>query len=200
MDELEPYTLEDEGGRIILKTTSFRADKGSVLHSGIFNRELASSFLAAIAAVSVLMVIAVRHEPVVGHYILSAVIFILLFPIFRVYLFRRAELETVIDRASETVEISLKETLRRKKLRLPLGSLIDIVIKLKKIEPQNPDGVAFVEKVALQHGTVIPGFGKTEEFFNIELQFENEKHTVMTSKSESEAESVVSKLKSFINS
>ncbi|NIN70309.1 MAG: hypothetical protein GTO63_37660, partial [Anaerolineae bacterium] len=30
------------------------------------------------------------------------------------------------------------------------------------IEPENPDGVDFVAKIAIQHGTLIPGFGETK--------------------------------------
>jgi hypothetical protein len=40
------YQLDIKDNILIFRTTFFKAEKGSVLHSGIYNRELASSLLA----------------------------------------------------------------------------------------------------------------------------------------------------------
>ena len=68
MKEAETYRIEIEDGRVALKTASFKAEKGSVLHSGIFNKELASSFVAAVAAAVVLAFFALNYELGIIHY------------------------------------------------------------------------------------------------------------------------------------
>jgi hypothetical protein len=67
------------------------------------------------------------------------------------------------------------------------------------VTPENPDGIRLVEQVALQHGTVIPGFGKTSEFYTVEMEFKNGKRiTIFSSEEPSMAEDVRAKLSGFI--
>ncbi len=49
----KPYHIESRGNTVVLSTASFRTERKSVLHRGVFNRELASS----LAAGAVLVVI-----------------------------------------------------------------------------------------------------------------------------------------------
>jgi len=55
-----------------------------------------------------------------------------------------------------------------------------------------------VEKIAAQHGTVIPGFGEVKEFYNIVMDFGDETFTILTTQDRSEAEGIMVKLKDYL--
>ncbi len=194
----ETYRIELEEGRVILRTSSFKAEKGSVLHSGIFSRELASSFVAVVAAVLLLIFFAVRYELGLLHYIAAALVLVVVFPLCRIYLFREPYLETVFDKTSGTVSMTLRRPILSRGLSMPIGSVRDIKVEHVRIEPDNPDAVAFVERIALQHGTVIPGFGEVQDFYNVLLVHDSGSYTILTTRTESEAADVVEKLKRYI--
>ncbi|GBD99674.1 hypothetical protein BMS3Abin07_01714 [bacterium BMS3Abin07] len=198
MNENSIYTLKENGDIVTLKTASFRAERGSVLHSGIFNRELASSFLAATAAVTVLILFAVFSELHLVSYVIVLVVFIVVLPLSRIYVFGETYIETVFDRGSKTVSVHLKRAVGSRKIKKSMDSLRDITIDHIRIEPENPDGIAIVEKIALQHGTVIPGFGEVKEFYNVDLKFEDAGYTVLSTSSEDDARAVVETLKKYI--
>ncbi|MBI3592867.1 MAG: hypothetical protein HY099_05250, partial [Nitrospirae bacterium] len=66
------------------------------------------------------------------------------------------------------------------------------------VTPENPDGIRLVERVALQHGTVIPGFGETSEFYTVELEFKNGRRLmIFSSKEPSRADDIATRLKNF---
>jgi len=192
------FVLEPLDGAIRLKTTSYRADRGSVLHSGIFSRELASSFVAAGAAAAFIIVFAIYGVLRLVHYIMAAAVFVIVFPLARIFIFKERYLETVLDTRSGEVRIAVKGGMGKKEMIRPLKDLKDIRISWLRVEPENPDGIAVVEKIALQHGTVIPGFGEVKEFFNVELVFDKESFTILTVESEPEAVSVVERLKEYM--
>lgn len=198
MDFEGNYEIRTEDEKLELRTTSFKADRGSVLHSGIFNKELAASFIAAIVIISYLFVTALFRELQLIHYMIAAIIFVIIFPLSRVYLFKEPVLVTVIDKGSGTACLTVKRPFGSRNVQKPLGSLTDIRVDYRRIEPENPDGIAIVEKIALQHGTVIPGFGEVKEFFNVILNFGGEQYIVFTTSVESEARAATEQLKRFI--
>jgi hypothetical protein len=194
------YEIDRKDGTLALKTKSFRAEKGSVLHSGIFNTELASSFVAAGVAIAFLVITALWFHPGAVHYVVAALLFVITFPLSRTYLFREACLHTVFDRKKQIISVSLERPFVGKTLERPLDTLKDIALKHTKIEPKNPDAIAFVEKIALQHGTVIPGFGQTEDFYSVALAFEDMTINVFVSRDINEARSVMVQLQDFVYS
>ncbi len=198
MNESGTYRVEIEDNRVTLRTTSFKAERGSVLHSGIFNREFSSSFVAVAVSAAVLAFFALRHELQILHYVIAVAVFIVVFPLARIYLFKEPSLETVFDLDSKSVSITLRKLFGSRSIKRPLDSLDDIRISHLRIEPENPDGVAFVKKIALQHGTVIPGFGQVEDFYSVELRFDGEGVVILTTRTESEARAVVDKLRRYV--
>ena len=95
--------------------------------------------------------------------------------------------------------ISLDRIFGKKNLSFPLASLEDIRQDHKSIAAENPDGIRFVEKIALQHGTVIPGFGKTAEFYTVEMEFENSRRVmIFSSEDPAAADDIALKIKNFI--
>jgi len=194
----ERHSLTIEKGRITLKARSFRAEKGSVLHSEIFSRELATSFVSAILAAGLLVYFAISAELGLLHYLLSAILFGISFPVVRFFVFKEPYLESIFDIGAGSITISLKRPIFGRTIRRALEELKGVEINHLRIDPENPDAVAFVEKIALQHGTVIPGFGEVQEFYNLDLDFGDTKHTILTTTDRSELEGIVGKINTFL--
>lgn len=183
----------------MLKTTSFKAERGSVLHSGIFNRELASSLAAGAVIVVLSFFFALYFKITVIYLIAVALIFAALFILFRMYVFREPSLKTVFDREKRTVTLSLRRTMGSSVRSFPLDELSGIRLDHASFQPENQDAVQFVERIALQHGTVIPGFGKTEDFYTVELDFSGEKQVIVSARERQGAEWMIAELKSSLN-
>ncbi len=193
------YQIEIEKNMLVLKTMSFKAEKGSVLHSGIYNRELAASLTAGAIVLAIGFFLASRYRLGILHFIASLVIFILLFLFFRAYVYRKQVLEVVLDKKTSTVSFFLKNIIKRLKASYPLSEFSGFRQNHIAISPENPDGIQIVEKIALQHGTVIPGFGETVEFYTVELGFKNGvNEMIFSSKYKSKADDVVKKIKDFL--
>lgn len=183
----------------MLKASSFRAERRSVLHSGVFNRELASS-LAAGAVIAVISFFFALYFKITALYLLAVVlVFAAVFMFFRLCVFREAILETVFDREKGTVTISLKSAIGGRKSSYPLNDLAGITLHHISMAPENLDAVRLVEKVAVQHGTVIPGFGTTEDFYTVELDFGGEKTVVFSARESRSAEAAIAELKASLS-
>lgn len=192
----ERYSVTYEENRITLRAFSYKAEKGSMLHSGIFSRELASSFVAAVITGAILILFALTTNVRLFHYIIAIVVFIIIFPLSRIFIFKETYLETVID--GDYITITLKRPLLGKSIRRKKQELKDLRIDYVRFEPENPDAIEFVEKIAAQHGTVIPGFGEVKEFYNVVIDFGDEAFTILTTQHRSEAEEIMVKLKDYL--
>ncbi len=192
------YELKITGSQLIFTTTSFVAEKGSMLHSGIYNRELASS-LASGACIALLgFFFASRGSVTAFHFVLSIVLFVFFFLFFRRYVFIKPYLELVIDKSRAIIEILVKSALIKHRSAYPLSE-IDILLDKKTFEPENQDGIRLVEKVALQHGTAIPGFGERSDFYTLELNVgSNRRVMIFSSDDIAEVNEISAKIKNFI--
>lgn len=164
------YIVEKAGRALIFRTTSFSADTISVLHTGIYNREF-TSVLASMAIAGLVYTLLVVHY---GRSLLAYAAFILLFvggfSFFRKFVFKARCLEAVFDKDKESVTISVGGLIRKTRDRFPLGSVGAAMIETKKTKIENPDGVEFVEKISLQHGMAIPGFGEEKVSYQLKLK------------------------------
>lgn len=199
MDKSVNYQIRVRNGRLVLSTPSFRAERGSVLHSGIYNRELTSSLVASSLLALIFAALVLAGVKVSLIYVIPAVVlFAAFFIAFRKAVFYEESLEAVIDRASGVIEV----TVRRFPVRTESFALSDLAALRQGhvvIAPENPDGVEFVERIALQHGTVIPGFGEVKEYHTVELEFrDGRKVRVFSSKEEAEAAGLIKNLKDFL--
>lgn len=186
-------------GLFRLETASFKAEKGSVLHSGIYNRELASSLAAGAGVMLLGFFFAVAATVTAVHYLGALLVFVALFLFFRTFVFRDPVLTTVIDKERGGVTISVPKPFGEKSVSFPLVSLAAIRQDCRREAPENPDGVRIVEQISAQHGTVIPGFGRTAEFYTVEVELhDGRRWVVFSSEDPSAAEDVASKMKLYI--
>ena len=96
--------------------------------------------------------------------------FVILSIVFRIYIFKDRYLEAVFDKGSGKAEISFQGLLRKKRDEIPIRKITHVFIDSKKTEVENPEGVEFVEKISLQHGMSIPGFGEEKTFYQLKLK------------------------------
>lgn len=193
------YELRIEDNRLTFSTSSFKAEKGSVLHSGIYNRELSSSLAAGALVMLLGFFFAVRFKTTAVHFIAALLLFVIFFIVFRTYIFLEPVLCITIDKKNGNVDITLRRIFGKRRITSPLSELDNIRQNYLSVTPENPDGIRLVEQVALQHGTVIPGFGKTSEFYTVEMEFKNGKRIIVfSSEDPSKADDIATKFKNFI--
>lgn len=199
LDNNKAYKIDIKDSLLLFSTTSFKAEKGSVLHSGIYNRELSSALLAGLLIMILGFFFAKNFKITTIHWILALVIFIISFIIFRTYIFLEPFLYIIFDKKNGVIDVTLKRFLGKRRFIFPMSELKDIKQGYQSVTPENPDGIRLVEAVALQHGTVIPGFGKASEFYTVEVEFkEGRRFIIFSSEVPKEAEEVATKLKNFI--
>lgn len=192
------YQIDINDNILIFKTASFKAEKGSVLHSGIYNRELASALSAGGIAILIGLFAAASYKITTAHYMMAALLFGALFIVLRTYIFRETVLELTLDKDNKSAGITIKG-IRKKQQMFPISDLAGVRLRHITVQPENPDGIRVVENISLRHGTVIPGFGEPEEFYVAEIEFRNGKRImVFSSKKSPETEEVAGKLRDFI--
>lgn len=198
MDNLT-YQLEIKDNKLMFRTSSFVSEKGSILHRGIYNRELASALAASVVSGGLFVFLYAMTGNKILLYIMPILVFSVAFIFIRTVILKESYLEAIFDRVSGQVSVIIKRPFRTIQNNFPIRSLSDIVLSHREFEPGNPDGIAVVEKVALQHGTVIPGFGEKKIVYNVELSFgPDKKTTIFVTGKRAEALEVVDKIKDFL--
>lgn len=199
MDTDREYQLRIKGDVLKFKTTSYKAEIVSALHSGIYNRELTSS-IAAGAVIVILALIAVFKGLDVStvHYIFAIVLFGILTLFSRFFIFYEEYLEMSIDRNNRKVEIVLRR-LTKKIISRSLDDLTGLLKGVIVIAPENEDGIEIVKNVSLQHGMVIPGLGESKEYQTVNLEF-GQLDTIgfFTTEDPEEAEAVYQVINKFV--
>ena len=199
MQEDREYQIKTRGGVLTLRTGSFRAETGSALHSGIYNRELIAS-LAAGAVIVAAAIIAVIKDLEIGlpHYIATVLVFAVLTFIFRIYVFYEEYLELIIDRDQGLIDIVIRQ-MTKKRISRPLSELTGVIKGLTLIAPENQDGIDIVKNISLQHGMVIPGFGESKEYHSVNLEFGGlDTVSIFSTEEPDEAEAVCQVINRFV--
>lgn len=195
----DSYQMDIKDNMLVFRTSSFKAEKGSVLHSGIYNRELSSTLAAGALVMLLGFFFSVRFKITAVHFIVALLLFVIFFIVFRTYIFLETVLCVAVDKKNGNIDIALERIFGKKRITSPLSELDNIRQGYLAVTPENPDGIRLVEQVALQHGTVIPGFGKTSEFYTVELEFKDgRRFTIFSSEEPSMAEDIATRFKNFI--
>jgi hypothetical protein len=193
------YQIEISGQSLVFRTSSVKAEKGSVLHSGIFNRELASLLAAGTIMIFLGLFFAGYGRIQTLHVIAGIVLFAMISLLLRKHLFHEPMLRAIFDGKKGILSIAQRGILFQKREGFSLTGLSGIALNRVVLRPENPDGIEIVEKIALHHFVVIPGFGETEEFFTVQLDFGEKSVMLFSSRKKEEAEEVHGRLKSFID-
>lgn len=195
----KPYEIALTGNRLNLRTSFFTAEMGSVLHSGIYNRELTSSLAAGAVIVIAGFFVASGVKLHLVHFFGILASFAVLFLLLRTFVFRDPMLETVFDKDAGRITILRRGVVGSRKSEYPLERLEDIRERTLSLSPENPDGIKMVEHIALQHFTVIPGFGRTSVFNTVELVFRGGAEVMICSSQDaSSSGELTEQLKNFV--
>ncbi|MGD0884751.1 MAG: hypothetical protein ABSA46_07755 [Thermodesulfovibrionales bacterium] len=194
------YHMDIKDNSLVLKTTSFKTEMGSFLHSNIFNRELAVSLLAGALLIVFGFFFAVPGKITAFHLVSAVVAFGTLFLLLRIYVFPEPAFEAVFDRSRGVIETSLRKATGRKRDRYLMSELSVVRLDHRIVQPQNLDGIKVVKKIALQHGMVLPGFGETADIYTVQLDFPGRSVTLFSTTDKPEAKALVAKLSDFLQS
>lgn len=193
------YRIRMEGNRLIFTTPSFRVGPESVLHSGIYNREFSSMLGSAAAAGAIYVMFMMNSISTM----ISAMVFILVFAagflFFRKFIFKESLMEVVFDAGSGKVKIFTSWIAMRLRETIAIKDIEKISIERMGKEVKNPDAVQFVEKIAAQHGTAIPGFGQEKVLFLLHLHLtDGGRRTIYSDSSMQDVMSAYDEIKGFL--
>ncbi len=163
------FSIRRQDRTLVFRTALFSAERGSVLHSGIYNREMASILVSFAVAGLVAVILSRAYGTMPALSAVFLTVFVAGFLLLRWFVFRERYLEAVFDAEGRTVTVGLHGGVKDRPETIPFGKIERLLIRKKEIGIENPDGVAFVEKISAQHGTVIPGFGEEKVFYVLEL-------------------------------
>jgi hypothetical protein len=165
------YQIKTEKDRLIFRTSFFHAEKTSVLHKGVYTREFASMlFASATCLFAYMVVVFISGEILLIHILIIIFIFTIAFLVSRKTLFKEKYLEVVFNKSDNTVSIIRSGILKKRTEKIPLEHIKSIDVGSKKFTPENIDGIQFVERISLQHGSFVPGLGDEEEFITLSLR------------------------------
>jgi len=169
VEQNSSYEVNTMDNILTFTTASFNAEKTSVLPSGVYSKEFSSMLLASAMCVFVFMMTGFINSTAI-----RSAIFLLFFIFFfygsRKYIFYDKKLKVVFDNKDKIVLITRPGVVLGKTEKLPVSSISSVEIGNRKFTPDNPDGIAFVEKISAQHGSYVPGLGEEEEFVTLSLK------------------------------
>jgi hypothetical protein len=156
--------------------------------------------LASAAVAGTIFVIIAMNT---GNAIAGAMVFLLVFaggaPFFRTFVFKESLMEVVFNTAHGEVSISTTWITKRLKETIAISNIKEISIETRKQAIENPDAVEFVEKISLQHGTVIPGFGEEKVLFLLKLHLaDGTERTIYSDKAMQDVISAHDEIKEFL--
>lgn len=162
------YKIEIESDKLVFITSSFKAERTSVLHSGVYTKEFSSMLFASAAALAAYVLTGGR-TPLV-RYTLLILIFALSFIGANKYIFKERELQVVFDKKDKTVNMIQSGLFTKKREKIPFANIKSVDIGNRQFVPENIDGINFVQKISAQHGSAVPGLGEAVEFITLSLQ------------------------------
>ena len=165
--------MEETGNVLVFTTPSFRAEKSSVLHSGIYNYEFSSILSASVVCGIVYVLAAVKYRVSLVLLLAIVVLFITVFVLFRRFVFRDRSLRVVFDRSERIIKICRPFITGCRSEELSFKDIASVEVGSKSIALENRDAVRFVQKISLQHGSEVPGLGDEEEFVTLSLKLED---------------------------
>ncbi len=166
------YELKSDSEKLFFKTAFYRAEKTSVLHSGVYNKEFTSMLFSGALCLMSYMLTEFMAQKFILRYIIIFLVFLISFLGARSLIFKEHYLEALFDRTEQTVNIK-QSGLFNKIKSIPFNSISSIEAGSKKFVPQNIDGIDFVQKISIQHGGAVPGLGQEEEYITVSLNLKD---------------------------
>ncbi len=199
MEKKKEYNISINKGALIFTTTSFSAEEGSVLHSGIYSSELTSSLASGAVLVAIaIMLVLIGVKVSISLILTGVVLFFGLMVLFRKYVFFEEIFRVEIDKSRGAVNF-FKKGFRSQRESVPLEKLRSIRWGVTLVVPENTDGIGVVKQISAQHGMPIPGYGETREVHSVVFEFKDERDImVFSSEDQDEVDVVMEMMKNFV--
>lgn len=196
------YDLKTENNKLIFTTSFYKVENPSVLHSGVYSKEFASMLLSGAVCMLVYMFtefMASRFTAL--RYLLLAIIIIATFMGGTKFIFKEKYLEAVFDKNDKHVTISHSGLFAKKAERISFADIKSVELGSIKFIPENIDGINFVQKISLQHGSAVPGLGQEQEYITVFLKLtDSSERTIFAGRIEAEPEIPLREIRSFLES
>ncbi len=164
------YELIIEENRLVFRTSSFNAERTSVLHGGVYTREFTSMlFASAVCMLTYILIVSIVYLAIIRYIILTSV-FALTYFLSHKYIFKKTYLETDFKRSAKIVRLTRSGFLLNKVENIRYDKISSIELGSRIFVPENEDGINFVQKISLQHGTAMPELSEEEEFITLLLK------------------------------
>jgi Ca2+/Na+ antiporter len=170
MDNNKKYQMKVDQDKLVFITSSFKAEKTSVLHPGVYTKEFASMLFASATCIfAYISTDLASIKSAIMRYIILIVIFVVAFLGANKYIFKERYLEADFNKSDKTVNIVRSGLITKKSEKIPFARIKSVDLGIKKFVPENIDGIDFVQKISAQHGSAIPGLSDIEEFITLSL-------------------------------
>jgi hypothetical protein len=138
-------------------------------------------------------------EPAVLLYAVLIIVFILSFLGSKMFIFRDRFLKVIFDSDSRTAAITHPGIVSKRTETIPFSKIKSVEIGSRKFIPENIDGIHFVQKISLQHGSAVPELGAQEEFITLSLNLtDSTERLIFAGKIDEEPELPVNEIRNFL--
>jgi hypothetical protein len=206
MKNTSNYQIKTEDDKLIFTTSSFIAEKTSVLHSGVYTREFSSMLFASAVSIFFYMgLITVNINPVFFRYILIVLVFVAGFLAANKFIFKEKKIEVILDNSIKTAIITRFGIISKKKENIAFENIRSVELRSRKFTPENMDGIKFVQQISAQHGSAMPELSEEEEFITLSLSLADGSDRVIYAakidggKVDGEPTIPVNEIKNFLN-
>lgn len=171
------YKLIITPEHLTFKTFFYKAEKGSILHNALMNRETTSLIVASFISGLLFVLFAINFMIGTLEYVEFIILFGLLFLFFRMSIFKERPLEVMFLKDGVRIKYPSFIIKRVENFNMNKVKSISVVKRIFNIE--NPEGAEIVKKISLQHGTVIPDFTESQELYLLLLELKDETNRVI---------------------
>ena len=132
------YELKTDKDKMVFSTSFFRAEKTSVLHSGVYSKEFTSILFASGLCTLTYMIISFAGiESSFVRYLLVILVLIVAFIGSRKFIFKDAFLEVQFDKSSQTVNIIKHGVVTSRCENIPFDHISTVELGTKIFTPEN---------------------------------------------------------------
>jgi hypothetical protein len=164
------YHMEINDDRLVFSTSSFSAEKTSVLHSGVYTKEFSSMlFASAVSVFAYMLISSINVNTAVFRYLIIVVLFVVSFLGARKFVFKEKHIEVIFDKPEKKAIITRYGIVIKKTETIPFAGIKSVELGSKKYVPENIDGIKFVQQISAQHGSAVPELSDEEEFVTLSL-------------------------------
>jgi Ca2+/Na+ antiporter len=167
------YQVTMDREELSFRTSSFSAERSSVLHAGVYTREFSSMLLASAICMMFYMLFVYLWYMSVLQYLLLTALFVVIFLSSRQFIFIEKELEVVFSQSKKHAEMIMNGIFRRRLEDVPFDNIISVETGTETFVPENIDGIKFVQKISAQHGSAMPDMDRPEVFATMYLNLKD---------------------------